>query len=742
MRLPIALIALTLLAGAATAGDWAPAPAPLMSRFAKDVSPDRVHPEYPRPQMVRTDWLNLNGLWDYAVTRKEAPPPQAWQGKILVPFPIESALSGVRKVFYGHERLWYRRTFDIPKGFRGKRLLLHFGAVDWEAAAFVNGKEVGTHRGGYDAFTFDVTEAIKPDGPQELVVSVLDATGGIQPKGKQNCGSLNALGTLGYTCSSGIWQTVWLEPVPEASIEKLRITPDLDAGVLRLSVTGRGTTGEETVEATALDGRKRVVRVDARIGAEFVLPIKNPKLWSPDSPFLYGLTVTLKKGRRELDSVTSYFGMRKIALGKNEQGFVRMMLNGKPVFQIGPLDQGYWPDGLYTAPTDEALRYDLELTRKLGMNATRKHVKIEPDRWYYWCDKLGLLVWQDMPSSGGTQSPEGQRQFEAELNAMVGGLRNHPSVVTWVIFNEGWGQYDTERLTGWVKQQDPTRLVNSASGGKFYPVGDVIDDHGYWIPTALKQDGRRAVAVGEFGGRALVIPGHVITEKVFGHPGGTCLASPWELTRHYIKLLRHVHEEREKKGLSAAIYTQLSDIEAECNGFVTYDRAVVKMDISEVAAANRGQLPPPTEFRVLSPLGQQKDAKEPVLWRYTLEKPSDDWLKPGFDDSAWQQAPAGFGKGGWRTQWTTPDLWMRREFTLGPEKLNAPELIVHHDKCVEIYLNGVLASRINGYSIEPQEFEIRPEAKASLRPGRNVLAVHASKGDGGQYIDVGLVDPR
>jgi len=732
-------LAALLIAGAAIAGDWAPAPAPLMSRFAKDVSPDRVHPEYPRPQMVRADWLNLNGLWDYAVTRKEAPQPQAWQGKILVPFPVESALSGVRKVFSPHERLWYRRTFEVPKGFRGKRLLLHFGAVDWEATAYVNGKEAGTHRGGYDAFTFDITEALQPDGPQELVVAILDATGGIQPKGKQTCGSLAALGTLGYTCSSGIWQTVWLEPVPLAYVESLLIDPDVDAGLVRVMVKGAGQWRKPpTAEVVVRAGGRKIGSARAIVDSTAEVKIPDATLWSPDAPFLYDLSVKLGS-----DEVESYFGMRKIALGKDEQGFVRILLNGKPVFQVGPLDQGYWPDGLYTAPTDEALRYDLELTRKLGMNATRKHVKIEPARWYYWCDKLGVLVWQDMPSSGDTKSPEGQKQFEAELKAMVAGLRNHPSVVMWVIFNEGWGQYDTERLTDLVKQADPTRLVNSASGGKIYPlVGDIIDDHGYWIPRALKQDGRRAVVVGEFGGRALVIPGHVITEKVFGHPGGTCLASPWELTRHYIALLRHVHEEREKNGLCAAIYTQLSDIEAECNGFVTYDRAVVKMDASEVAAANRGQLPPPTEFRVLSPLGQGRDAKEPVLWRITLERPPDDWLKPDFGDSAWQQAPAGFGKGNWRTQWTTPDLWMRREFTLGPNKLKAPELIVHHDRHVEIYLNGVLASRINGYSIEPQEFEIRPEAVASLKPGRNVLAVRASKGDGGQYIDVGLVDPR
>ena len=714
-----------------------------MTRWAAEVSPNNVHPEYPRPQMVRQDWLNLNGLWDYAITRKDDKPPGRYAGQILVPFPIESALSGVRRVLDGNSRLWYHRTFDVSAVRRtGQRVLLHFGAVDWEATVFVNGREIGTHRGGYDSFSFDITDALLPAGPQELVVAVYDASGGIQPKGKQNAGNLNALGTLGYTASSGIWQTVWLEPVPQASIANLRITPDVDRGVVRLIVAGRGTADTQTAEVVVRDGRREVARASGKVGAEIELPIPSPKLWSPNNPFLYDLSVTLREGRRTLDAVTSYFGMRKIALGKDEKGFVRMLLNGQFVFQIGPLDQGYWPDGIYTAPTDGALRYDIEMTRHLGFNVTRKHVKIEPARWYYWCDRLGLLVWQDMPSSGGTKSPEGQRQFEAELKAMIDGLYSHPSIIMWVIFNEGWGQYDTERLTDWVKQLDPTRLVNTDSGARV-PCGDVIDDHGYWIPTAMKQDGRRAVAVGEFGGRALVIPGHVITEKVFGHPGGTVFATPWELTRQYIKLLRHIHEEKEKNGLNAAIYTQLTDIEAECNGFLTYDRAVVKMDLAQVAAANRGEFPPLPQFRVLSPLGQAKDTKEPVLWRYTLDKPPDDWAKPDFDDSAWKEAPAGFGKGAWRTQWTTPDLWMRREFSLAmlEEKPKAPELLAHHDKGVEIYLNGVLASTITGYSIEWQEFEIRPEAKATLKPGRNVLAVHTHKGDGGQYIDVGLVDP-
>ena len=416
-----------------------------------------------------------------------------------------------------------------------------------------------------------------------------------------------------------------------------------------------------------------------------------------------------------------------------------MLLNGQAVFQIGPLDQGYWPDGIYTAPADEALRWDIEMTRKLGFNATRKHVKVEPERWYYWCDRMGLLVWQDMPSGGGQTSPAAARQFEAELQAMVEGLANHPAIVMWVIFNEGWGQYDTERLTARVRELDPTRLVNSVSCTAPPGVGDVIDDHPYWIPRAPKADGRRAVVLGEFGGRAMVVPGHVISEsRVFGHPGGTVLASPWEFTTHYIQLLRHVFDEKENGGLSGAICTQLTDVEGECNGFVTYDRATVKVDLAQVAAANQGRLPPPRQFRALSPTAD----KQPVTWRYTTVQPPADWYRPGFDASAWKEGPAPLGASPReRTPWKTPDVWLRREFQLGNEPLVLPQLIAHHALGAEVYLNGIPAAKLTGYTIEYQEYEVRPEARASLKPGKNLLAVHAFHDGHQQLIDVGVVDP-
>jgi hypothetical protein len=723
---------------------WRPVPWVLQTRWAKDVSPEKVHPEYPRPQMVRTQWQNLNGLWDYAIAPAAEGAPKKYEGKILVPFPIEAPLSGVRKSPNG--RIWYRRTFESPAGLVGKRLLLHFQAADWETTAYVNGREVGTHRGGYDAFTFDITDALKPGAAQEIVVAVLDTTSN-QAKGKQMGGWLQGTGTLGYGPSSGIWQTVWLEPAPAAGIAGLKMTPDIDANVLRLVVSGQAATGAktgaETVEAVASDAGQEVARATGKLGAEIALAIPHAKLWSPDSPHLYDLKVILKKDGGPIDAVESYFGMRKISVGKDPNGHVRIYLNGKYSFQIGPLDQGYWPDGMYTAPTDEALRYDIEVMKQLGCNAVRKHVKIEPDRWYYWCDKLGLMVWQDMPSGAGKKTPEIARQFETELQAMIDGRYNHPSIIMWILFNERWGEYDSERLAAWMKRYDPSRLISPASDAEVAPLGDIHDSHLYWLPEARGADGRRALVTGEFGGRALVVPGHVVTEKVFGHPGGTVLQSPWEWERHYAKLMRVMYEQCEPQGLCGAMYTQLTDIEAECNGWLTYDRAVVKIPPERIAALHRGQLGPPPKFKMLSPTAQQK---RKVLWRYTHSKPADDWFQPGFNDAAWPAGPGGFGRlkvnqAAIGTEWNAGDLWMRREFIL-TEQPQAAQFFMSHDALTEIYINGVLACVAPGYTVDYEEFEMRPQARATLKVGNNVIAVHCPKNPNGPGIDVGVVEPE
>ncbi len=579
-----------------------------MTRWAADVSPKNAHPEYPRPQMVRKDWQNLNGLWDYAITAKAAAQPAQWDGQILVPFPIESALSGVMKRVYATNQLWYRRSFTIPRGWKGKNVLLNFGAVDWETRVFVNGKEVGTHRGGYDGFSFDITGAVKPSGEQEIVVAVWDPTdAGPQPRGKQ----VSNPNGIWYTPTSGIWQTVWLEPVSPAHLQSLKITPNLDDSSVTVEAHGLRGEGITTFKVQVLDGRKVVQEalVEPRISTPTVPPLISPsaklsmpnaKSWSPDSPFLYGLRVTLLENGKRMDELESYFGMRKISLAKDEQGRLRMCLNNQPYFQLGPLDQGFWPDGLYTAPTDEALRYDIEMTKKLGFNLARKHVKVEPERWYYWCDKLGLLVWQDLPSGDKSakwkgpsgfdgeemqRTPESVEIYERELRALIEGRYNHPSIVTWVPFNEGWGQFDTVRILNLTKQLDPTRLVDGASGGNHFPAGDILDHHQYPGPGLPPPVTDRAMVLGEFGGLGLPVKGHTWqAEKNWGYRSFTNAEA---LTTAYVGLVEQLPALIRSNGLSAAIYTQTTDVEIEINGLMTYDRAVVKMDEAAIAEANR-----------------------------------------------------------------------------------------------------------------------------------------------------------
>ncbi|MBN2217491.1 MAG: glycoside hydrolase family 2 [Pirellulales bacterium] len=576
--------AINVLLGAAVApAQWQPVEGSLMTRWAKDVSPDNVHSEYPRPQMVRKDWKNLNGLWHYAIRPRDAARPDEFDGQILVPFPAESALSGVKKRVGPDQRLWYCRTFDVPEAWREGRVLLHFGAVDWEASVWVNGKPIGEHRGGYDPFTFDVTDALAPEGPQELVLAVWDPTdAGAQPRGKQ---ILNPRG-ISYTAVTGIWQTVWLEPAPKRSIAALKIVADVDRRVVTVEVSANGAEdlAGATVAAVARDGQRVVAQAQGPAGQPLTLAIDEPRLWSPDDPHLYDLTVSLASSGQPLDRVESYFGMRKIAVGKDARGVNRLMLNDKPLFQYGFLDQGWWPDGLYTAPTDEALRYDLEMTKKIGMNLVRKHVKAEPARWYYHCDRLGVLVWQDMPSANGyvgtddpdlTRPKEVSDQFRAELRALINARRNSPAIVMWVAFNEGWGQFDTRAITQWIKDYDPTRLVDSTSGWTDRGAGDVRDMHHYVGPDMPALEPGRAVVLGEFGGLGLALDGHLW--KDIDNFGYVDLKNRDELKAAYGDLILKLRPLVEK-GLSAAVYTQTTDVEGEVNGLMTYDRAVLKID--------------------------------------------------------------------------------------------------------------------------------------------------------------------
>ncbi|MDC0707053.1 AbfB domain-containing protein [Stigmatella sp. ncwal1] len=580
---------------------WTPKTPPLATQWTSQVSTANALPEYPRPQMVRADWQNLNGEWQFGNATAGQTPPfgQNLAESILVPFPIESALSGIKR---HQDRMWYRRTFTVPAAWNGRRVNLHFDAVDWEATVYVNGQRVGAHQGGFDSFSFDITSNLN-GGTNELIVGVYDPTdAGTQPVGKQT----NNPQGIEYTAASGIWQTVWLEPTPSARITRLDMTPDVTGSALRLTVRGAGIAGQ-TVEAVAFDGTTQVGSAVGSVDGEIRIPVPNPKLWSPESPFLYDLRVSLKSGTSTVDQVTSYFGMRSVGL-KLVGGVLRPVLNGQFVFQIGTLDQGYWPDGIYTAPTDAALKFDIQKHKDLGYNLIRKHIKVEPQRWFYWADKLGILVWQDMPcmDSGKSPTAAARTQFELELREMIDEHRSTPSVITWVIQNEGWGQYDQARLADLVKGWDASRLVDNMSGVNCCNAvdggnGDLVDWHVYVGPGSPPPSSTRAAVVGEFGGLGLKVAGHL------WNPNGSFFSyeevpDSATLTSRYVGLMKSIHPLMNRPGLSAAVYTEITDVEGEINGMLTYDRAIVKVDANQVRTAHLNLIAASRQLNTQGPL--------------------------------------------------------------------------------------------------------------------------------------------
>lgn len=714
-------------------------PAKLMTRWAKKVSPTNALPDYPRPQLVRKNWLSLNGLWNYGITDADVTTaPNSINGQILVPYPYESALSRVGKESIPTQKLWYQRRFTVPTTWKTQRVMVHFGAVNYEASVAVNGKPVGSHKGGFDGFSFDITDHLKT-GDNEITVAVTNPlktdVEDAQVVGKQR---VKPDGIF-YTAATGIWQSVWLEPVPTDHIQSLKITPDIDKSELRLTVNSGDATA---VKVTVLDGNKVVTSAKGQANTELVIPIPDAKLWSPEAPFLYNLKVDLEKVKTS-DSVQSYFAMRKISLGKDEQGRQRIFLNNKFVFQVGALDQGYWPDGIFTAPTDEALKYDVVIAKKFGYNLLRKHAKVEPDRWYYHCDKLGMLVWQDMPQmyggKDGALSDAAKAQFEAEWRRIIAQFYNYPSIVVWTTFNEGWGQHDTEKVVALTKKLDPTRLVNNASGWTDQNVGDLHDTHAYPGPWANLPEPNRAAVNGEFGGITLNVDGHRWVNNVDVMGYGATLQSSWLATKRFQDLYKKVYDLKESRGTSAVVYTQLTDVEQEINGLLTYDREVVKMDAAIVTAAHKGQFLPlgPNPNPQLVPTSEE----EGTNWTYTNEKPADNWISTGFDDSKWKTGAAPFGNdaANIRTNWKTSDIWIRRTFSLPatiPAKL---KLRVVHDEDAEIYINGVLVGKVTGYTGDYKEIPISDAARATLKPGANTFAVHCHQTIGGQSIDVGIV---
>ena len=579
-----------------TFAQWKPAGDKIKTPWGEQLNPKNVLPEYPRPIMERHEWKNLNGSWNYAITKKGEAAPGNYQGEILVPFAVESSLSGVGKRINEHQELWYQRTFDVPSSWKGKQILLHFGAVDWKADVWVNDVKVGEHTGGFTPFYFDITSALNK-GNNQLVVKVWDpADRGEQPRGKQ----VERPEGIWYTPVTGIWQTVWLEPVAAQHIAHLKTTPDIDKKTVKVEVA-TNVCSPDKVEVKVFDGKNLVAKGAALNGVpvELTMP-EDVKLWSPESPSLYDMEVTLYKDGKAIDQVKSYTALRKFSTHKDKNGITRLQLNNKDYFQFGPLDQGWWPDGIYTAPTDEALVYDLKKIKDFGYNMVRKHVKVEPARWYTYCDQLGLIVWQDMPNGGrgpaewqmhkyydgadAIRSAKSEANYRKEWKEIIDYLYSYPSIGVWVPFNEAWGQFKTPEIAAWTKEYDPSRLVNPASGGNHYTCGDILDLHNYPGPNLYLYDPTRATVLGEYGGIGMALKGHLwLADKNWGY---VKFNTPEEVTNEYIKYADHLLELIEK-GFSAAVYTQITDVEEEVNGLVTYDRKVIKVDEPKIKAINQ-----------------------------------------------------------------------------------------------------------------------------------------------------------
>jgi hypothetical protein len=756
-----------------------PASAPLLTSWASDVSPSNALVEYPRPQMTRERWQNLNGLWQYAIAPINADaPPLQFDGQILVPFPIESALSGVMKPLLPNERLWYRRTFTVPESWAGQTVLLHFGACDWETRVLINGKDIGSHRGGYDEFSYDITDVLKT-GENEIMVDVDDPTDtGWQLRGKQ----VLHPGGAAYTATSGIWQTAWIEPVPADHVETLKIVTDGIHGVIHLTVRARITPSPTPFRVEVLDGTKIVATGSGVLGSQLTaadmadlrwykatsewdegtvdLTIPQPHLWSSDYPFLYNISVSiLGTDGNPIDTVGSYAGIRTLAIGMDSKGNLRLYVNGKMTMLPMVLDQGFWPDGIYTAPTDDALKFDLQAEKSLGV-AVRKHVKIEPDRWYYWADKLGVMVLQDMPTgdegdaaTDRPTSPEAAAQCQEEMGRLIEQRWNHPSIISWNMFNEGWGQHDTVATANWAKQLDPTRLIDEASGFPWHGAGDICDCHG-GIPP--KSDGQISIDT-EDGSVGVSSPGHdwpigsLWTPLTYDPATGGPVTAKGELypfstetkkwmTKWVRRMFKSLWANTDNTGQTGDSYCQITDVETEEDGLISYDRKLWKVDPDPIRMAAEGK-DPNANAAIIIPTA----LTEPTTWKYTDRDPGNGWYLPRFNDTSWRSGKSAFGAGYDHigTPWTeTPgDIWLRKDFTL-TSLPKAPFLRLIHDEDFEIYINGVEASHGSGFIGSYDDFDMSLSSIAALKTGKNIIAVHCRQTTGGQIIDLGLMDGK
>ena len=732
----------------------------MSTRWSKDVDPGNVLPEYPRPQMVRDGWVNLNGYWEYAIAstnNKEI--PERIDGQILVPFPVESDLSEVKRLVGSTNYLWYRKEIENPNTENDQKVLLHFGAVDWEATVYVNGKEVGVHKGGYDPFNFDITDFLNDSGKQEIVVRVWDPTSqGTQPRGKQ----LNDPQGIWYTPVTGIWQTVWLESVPADYIKGLKITPDIDQRKAFVELELSALTAGGTIEIKAFADGKQIGTTEIPIGkksqrAELAVAIDQPILWSPDHPFLYDMTILLKDTQgRVVDQVESYLGMRKVSLGKDANGYTRILLNDEALFQFGLLDQGWWPDGLYTAPTQEAMIYDIQVTKDLGFNMLRKHVKVEPARFYYHTDKMGVLVWQDMPSGFNHAEKDVQHvkhdakldwerpkesalQFEKELKSMIDNFYSFPSIVLWNPINEGWGQYDTKRIAEWVKTYDPTRIVDAPSGWVDRETGDVIDVHLYPGPGMELPEEDRASVLGEYGGLGFPVEGHLWWDK--RNWGYLTYDNEQTFRKEFAALTKNL-QGLISWGLSAAVYTQTTDVEGEVNGVMTYDREVLKLDPKETRALMEPLYEPWWNKHVLI-----WDAEHEVQhWKVSFKEPEANWYKADYDDFHWTSKAAPFSAEDVNpflpptTKWDSEALYARKSFSIASIPANLFLKYYAPKAKVKLYLNGELITELEDGGGRKRHYThvLLEGASEHLKVGENVLSVEATGQEPIRAFDLGL----